>query len=235
MKLPLYLRLSFLFLLQYFIWGSWYVTLGTYLLQTLAFSGREVGLIYGTMAIAATVTPFLMGRLADSLFSTEKLLAFINLCSGGILLVVAGLHSFWLIYPLLMLYFLFFVPTFALSTALAFFHIPDGTKNFPKIRVWGTIGWVVAGVLISYLDIEKLADPMRISGISSILTALYCLTLPHTPPQDQEEPSNLNPPVFWPRNYGTFSSAVFCGDDSLLGAHRHSKRFLLHLCQPIFE
>lgn len=187
----LYFRLAILFFLQYFIWGSWYVTLGTYLLQTLDFNGREVGLVYGTMAIAATVTPFLMGRLADRLFATEKLLAFVNLGSGGILLVVAGLKSFWLIYPLLMLYFLFFVPTFALSTALAFFHVSNGQKHFPKIRVWGTIGWVVAGILISYLNLEKLADPMRISGISSILTALYCLTLPHTPPPDKNRPGSM--------------------------------------------
>lgn len=185
MQLTLYLRLSLLFLLQFFIWGSWYVTLGTYLLQTVGFNGREVGLIYGTMAIAATVSPFLMGRLADQLVPVEKLLAILNFGSGIVLFIVASLQLFWLIYPLLILYFLLFVPTFALTSALSFFHISDREKNFPKIRVWGTIGWVIAGILISYLDIEKQADPMRISACSSFLTALYCLTLPHTPPQDR--------------------------------------------------
>lgn len=191
MKLTLYFKLSTLFFLQFFIWGSWFVTLGTYLLQTVGFNGREVGLIYGTMAIAATVSPFLMGRLADRLFATEKMLAFLNFASGIVILLVASLKIFWLIYLLLILYFLFFVPTFALASALSFFHIPDRAKNFPKVRVWGTIGWVVAGVLISYLDLEKQAGPMRISAISSFLTAIFCFTLPHTPPQDHSRPTSI--------------------------------------------
>lgn len=191
MKIALYLKLSTLFFLQFFIWGSWYVTLGTYLLQTVGFNGREVGLIYGTMAIAATVSPFLMGRLADRLFATEKMLAVLNLASGIVLLLVASLKIFWLIYLLLIVYFLLFVPTFALASALSFFHIPNSAKNFPKVRVWGTIGWVIAGILISYLDLEKQAGPMRIAALASVVTAIFCLTLPHTPPQDQSRPTSV--------------------------------------------
>ena len=179
-------QLSTLFFLQFFIWGSWYVTLGTYLLQTLEFNGREVGLIYGATAIAATVSPFLSGILADRLFSTEKILSVLHFSGGLVMFYISTLQEFALFYPLLIFYSLLYMPTFALASALTFFHVSDSTKDFPKVRVWGTIGWIIAGLVVSYLQIEAEASPMQISAGSSLVMAFYCFFLPKTPPQAQQ-------------------------------------------------
>jgi nucleoside transporter len=178
-----YLQFSTLFFLQFFIWGSWYVTTGAYLLRTLQFNGREVGLIYGATAIAATVTPFLLGILADRLFAVEKLLSVLHLAGGALMLGISHLREFVWIYPALIGYALLYMPTFALASALAFHHVADGARDFPLVRLWGTAGWIVAGLLISYHGWEPTAMPMRISAAASLAQGLYCLSLPHTPPQ----------------------------------------------------
>jgi len=179
----LYIQLSTLFFLQMFIWGSWYVTTGTFLLQTAGFSGREVGLVYTTTALAATLSPFLLGILADQLFSTERLLALLHGSGGLLMLGISFIDEFAVFFPVLVLYALLYMPTFALTSALCFHNLRDGAREFPKVRVWGTIGWIIAGLAISFFDLEPTPVPMRISAITSFLTAAYCLTLPHTPPQ----------------------------------------------------
>ncbi len=178
-------KLSLLFFLQFFIWGSWYVTTSTYLLGTAGFSGMEVGLVYTTTAFAATVSPFLLGVLADRLFATERLLAMLHGTGGMLMLGISFVQDFTLFFPLLILYGLLYMPTFALASALSFHHLSDGARDFPRVRVWGTLAWVLAGLLISYLDLETEATPMRISAATSLLTCLYCFFLPHTPPKPQ--------------------------------------------------
>ena len=179
----LYVKLSTLFFLQMFIWGSWYVTAGTYLLQTAGFSGREVGLVYTTTALAATLSPFLLGILADQLFASERLLAVLHGSGGLLMLGISFIDEFAFFFPILVIYALLYMPTFALTSALCFHNLDLGARDFPRVRVWGTIGWIIAGLLISFYDLEPTAVPLRISAVSSMLTAAYCLTLPHTPPQ----------------------------------------------------
>jgi nucleoside transporter len=179
----LHFRLSVLQFLQFFIWGSWFVTAGTYLLQTLSFSGREVGMVYGTTAIAATITPFLVGVLADRFFSIEKLLFILHLVGGGLLFTLSFVKDFSLFYPLMLVYVMCYLPTFSLSNALCFHHINDTKKDFPRVRVWGTISWIIAGLFVSWLKVEDQALPFQIAATCSVLQAFYCLTLPPTPPQ----------------------------------------------------
>lgn len=182
----LYFKLSTLFFLQFFLWGSWYVTLGTYLLETLGFDGREVGLVYGTTAIAAVISPFLLGLLADRFYNTEHLLSLLHLLGGGVMFALSFITEFRWFYPTLIGYALLYIPTFALSSALAFHHLINTTRDFPKVRVWGTIGWVLSGFLVSWLDWEYSVYPLQLAAASSIVHGLFCLSLPATPPQARE-------------------------------------------------
>lgn len=177
--------------LQFFVWGSWMVTLGTYLLQNLHFSGLEVGMIYATNSIAATVTPVLMGVLADKYFSGDRVMVVLHLLGGACLIAVYFTTSFWPFYLLMLAYNFCYVPTFSLSTSLCFHHLKNPSRDFPRIRVWGTIAWIVASVLISWLALEKEATPLLIAGVSSIVYGCYNFTLPHTPPQPGLNWANL--------------------------------------------
>lgn len=182
----LQLRLSFQMFLQFFIWGSYFVTLGTYLLQTLHFSGQEVGLVYGTTAIAAMFSPFLLGILADRHFSTERLLAMLNLSGAALMFAASSFQTFWPFYPILLIYTFTYMPTFSLNAALCFHHLTASNKDFPRVRAVGTLGWIVSGLLVGFLNIETEVTPMHISAATSLLAGLYSFTLPKTPPQGKQ-------------------------------------------------
>src|SRR5579862_5751205 len=175
-------RLALMMFLEYFIWGAWYVTLGTWLGQSLRFTGAEIGLVAGTTAVGAIVSPFLVGIIADRLFATQRVLAAVHLLGGLLLLAASMQSSFVLVYTLVLLHALCYMPTMALTNSLAFRQMKDPKTEFGPIRVLGTGGWIVAGLLIGSLRLEATSVPMRIAAGASFLMALYALTLPDTPP-----------------------------------------------------
>lgn len=186
MNLQTRLRLSFMMFLQYFIWSAWYVTMGPYLAGKLNATGAEIGVAYNSTALAAMISPFFIGMVADRFFSTEKILGVLHLLGGVALYGVSQATTFKYFYPLLILHTLCYMPTLALTNSISFAQMTDPGKEFPSLRVLGTISWIVAGLAIGALPgtmETSTAVPFLIASGISILMGVYCFSLPHTPPK----------------------------------------------------
>nr|WKN36478.1 nucleoside permease [Tunicatimonas sp. TK19036] len=178
-------QLSGMMFLQYIVWGAWYVTLGTYLGATLEFEGSQIGLAYSAFAIAAMISPFFVGMVADRFFPTERVLGTLHLIGAVLLYLLSQATEFGLFYPIIIAYTLCFMPTIALTNSLAFQNMDNPGKEFPGVRVLGTISWIIIGIIISRLEIEAQALPILIAAGASVVMGLYSFTLPHTPPKSK--------------------------------------------------
>ncbi|MEO6816212.1 MAG: nucleoside permease, partial [Edaphobacter sp.] len=192
MKLQLRVRLSTMMFIEYFIWGAWYVTLGTWLAGPMHFTGQQIGLAAGATAVGAILAPFFVGIVADRFFATQKVLGLLHI-AGAILLFVASIQtSFTAFYVLILLYCLAFMPTLSLANSLAFRQMEDPKEEFGAIRVLGSGGWIVAGLIIGTLRLEATSTPMRLAALASLLMGLYSFTLPDTPPLARTEKLSLD-------------------------------------------
>jgi nucleoside transporter len=175
-------RLSAMMFLEYFIWGAWYVTFGTWLSASLRLTGQQIGVAAGATAVGAMVAPFLVGLIADKFFSTQWVLASLHFAGAFLLFAASRTASFGPLYATVLFYCFAFMPTLALTNSLAFRQMSDPKAEFGPIRVLGTLGWIVAGLIVGSLGWEATAKPVQLAAAASLVMAVYCLTLPATPP-----------------------------------------------------
>jgi nucleoside transporter len=179
--------------LNFFIWGAWFVTLGTFLGKSLNASGTEISLAYLTQSIGAIIAPFIIGLIADRFFSAQKILGVLHLVGALLLWVASTAQNFASFFPYILCYMILFMPTLALVNAVSFRQMNNPSKEFPVIRVLGTIGWIVAGVAISMFAWDKqggetnLGNTFKMASIASIVLGLFSFTLPKTPPAKKGE------------------------------------------------
>ncbi len=184
-----YAQLSVMMFLQFFVWGAWFVTLGTYLFK-IGFTGGQVGNTYLMNNIAAIIAPFFVGMIADRFFASQKVMGVLHLLGGVFMFLATGIKDPATLIPTLLLYNLCYMPTLALVNAVSFNQMDNPGAQFPKVRVWGTIGWIVAGLVITFglssmtAEVEASDTPMKMAAVASILMGLYSFTLPNTPPRN---------------------------------------------------
>jgi nucleoside transporter len=198
MKSTTRIQLSAMMFLEFFIWGGWFVTLGTFLGKQLNASGTDIGVAYLTQSIGAIIAPFIIGLIADRFFSAQKILGVLHIAGGLLLWNASNASDFGLFYPNILAYMILFMPTLALVNSVSFRQMKDPSKEFPLIRVLGTIGWIVAGFAISYFNWDKpgseqsLVNTFKMSAGASILLGLFSFTLPATPPMKKGGKTSLS-------------------------------------------
>ena len=191
MKLSIRLQLSFMMFLNFFIWGGWFVTLGTFLNNNLHASGGQTANVFSTQSWGAIIAPFIIGLIADRYINAEKILGALHIIGGILLYQMYQAADISVFYPYVLAYMILYMPTLALVNSVSFKQMGDPEKEFSSIRVFGTIGWIVAGLIISYLfhwDSETnaaqgfLKYTFLMCAIASIVLGLFSFTLPKTPP-----------------------------------------------------
>ena len=181
--------------LEFFIWGGWFVTLGTFLLNNLEASGTQTAAAFSTQSFGAIIAPFIIGLIADKYFNAERILGFLHLTGAVLMYMMYTADDFTEFYPFVFAYMVVYMPTLALVNSVSFNQMRDPAIEFSVIRVWGTIGWIVAGLTISYVFLwdspEGLAEgalrnTFLMSGIASAILGVFSFTLPATPPTIQK-------------------------------------------------
>ncbi len=192
MRAPIFIKLSLMMLLQYFIWGAWYVTMGTYMSEFLQSSGIQIGAAYSALAIATMISPFFIGLVADRFFAAQKIMGVLHLAGASLLYLATTISSTNAFYWVILVYSLLYMPTIALSNSIAFHQMTDPGKQFPWIRVFGTLGWILAGLMIGFLDIEKTSSTFYMAAFVSAALGLVSFILPNTPPKGQKADSSAS-------------------------------------------
>lgn len=178
-------KLSAMMFLEFFIWGAWFVTMGTYLTKTLHATDVQNGVAYATQSLGAILAPFIIGLIADKYFSAQKILGVLHLVGAASMWYATTVTNFDSFYPNILLYMIIYMPTLALVNSVAFKQMNDPSKEFPLIRVFGTGGWILAGMVIGFLNWEKnghLILTFQMAAVASLLLGLLSFTLPDTPP-----------------------------------------------------
>ncbi|MBS4070191.1 MAG: nucleoside permease [Algoriphagus sp.] len=184
-------RLSLMMFLEFFVWGSWYVTMGTFLGANLKAQDQDISLAFSTQSFGAILAPFIVGLIADRYFQAQKILGFIHLLGAVLMYLLYSSENFAGFFPLLLIYMILFMPTLALVNSISFNQMKNPEKEFSVIRVWGTIGWVTAGFIISALAWDSqtglaeglLKNTWIMASIVSLGLGIYSFTLPSTPPR----------------------------------------------------
>ncbi|KZS41618.1 MFS transporter [Aquimarina aggregata] len=190
-------QLSLMMFLEFFIWGGWFVTMGIYLPNTLNTSGAETAMAYSTQSWGAIIAPFIIGLVADRFFNAERILGILHIIGAFLMYQMANASDFSAFYPYVLGYMIAYMPTLALVNSVSFNQMTDPSKQFPFIRVWGTIGWIIAGlVFISLIfnwdspdniDLGALRNTFLMTAIASALLGVFSFTLPKTPPKSDEK------------------------------------------------
>ncbi|MFD1871891.1 nucleoside permease [Hymenobacter bucti] len=180
------LRLTILSFLQFFIWGAWLITIGAYWFQTKQWSGAQFGAIFSTMGIASIFMPSLMGIVADKWVNAEKLYGVLHLLGGITLCTIPFVTDPGVFFWVILLNMIFYMPTLALSIAVSYSALKsqglDVVKDYPPIRVWGTIGFIAAMWTVTFLGFEKSANQFYVAAAAALLLGFYSFTLPACPP-----------------------------------------------------
>ena len=188
--------------LEFAIYGSWLPVLSEYLMHTLGFTGMQVGVILSLLPLATVISPFLVAQFADRYFPAERVIAVLQFAGAALLFIMSGVAGYTEMKWLMFVYSLLFAPTFALTNSLAFVHLSNSEKEFGRIRVWGTIGWIIAGLTLAGWRFFSQAtgmlaypgDTLALAGFFSLIMGVQALTLPHTAPARKDRESLGVPP-----------------------------------------
>ncbi len=218
-------RLTILSFLEFFIWGSWLITVGAYWFQNKQWGGAEFGAIFSTMGISAIFMPTITGIIADRWINAEKLLGICHLLGAAILFYIPNVNDPDTFYWVLLVYMLFYMPTIALANTVSYTALVKNgnniVKDFPPIRVWGTVGFIVAMWIVSLLKIETSASQFYVASAASLVFGLYAFTLPKCPPGGKNTDSKSWVDTFGLKAFSLFKNskmALFFIFAMLLGA-----------------
>ncbi|PWT73005.1 MAG: MFS transporter [Bacteroidetes bacterium] len=183
MKAATFSLLALMMFLQYFIWGSWYATMGTYMAENLHSTGTQIGAAYGALAIATMISPFFVGMVADRFFAAQNIMGFLHLGGAALLFLASRITANGPFYWVILSYSLLYMPTIALSNSVAFNQMADPGRQFPWVRVFGTVGWIISGLVIGFLRLEKTEAIFHLAAAVSVGLGLISFALPDTPPR----------------------------------------------------
>lgn len=184
MPSPLKIRLGVMMFVNYIVWGAWYVTISSYLVQTLHFSGTQAGAVFSTVSVASLVSPFFVGLVADRYFATERVMACLYAVGAVLMYFMTRATTFPVVYALMLAFCLCYFPTMALTNSICMQLVKDPGREFPLLRLMGTFGWIFVGNLLGFMRVEVTTVQFVITGIASVLMIVISLTLlPHMPPK----------------------------------------------------
>lgn len=212
----LVVRFWIMVFLHYFVWGAWYATMGTYMTKSLNFPGEQVGLAYGSTAVGALVAPFIVGVIADRFVAAERLLGALHLIGAVLLYSLSTMIEFSSFYPVLLAYTVSYMAGHGLTSSVTLHHSRNPAKEFPIVMLMASVGWIAAGLMLSWYQLENSAGMFRLASLAALVMGVYSFTLPHTPPGKRDAAISLGSllgldalTLFKDRSFATFMVCSF--------------------------